>query len=118
MNVDELKHLIAEAARITGEEYIYVIGSNALLGTIEEPSDELLTRSREADIIPGSNDPRKADWIDAVLGELSEFDAEFRYLGRLKISINTYEGWFSSGRPTVLAPRFNSACHSNYTEAL
>ena len=79
MTVDELKHLIAEAARITGEAYIYVIGSNALLGTVPDPRDAVFTRSRESDIIPGSNDPKKADQIDFVLGELSEFDNRHHY---------------------------------------
>jgi hypothetical protein len=75
----ELEHLIIEAARVTGESYIYVFGSNAILGQIPEPSNPLLTRSREADLAPGSNDPKKADRIDLQLGELSEFDNEFSY---------------------------------------
>lgn len=96
MNVNELKHLIAEAARLTNEEYIYVIGSNALLATIEQPNDEIFTRSREADIIPGSNDVRKADRIDFVLGELSAFDNEFHYYAQgltLETPLTAPSGW-------------------------
>ncbi|HEX7047416.1 MAG TPA: DUF6036 family nucleotidyltransferase [Gammaproteobacteria bacterium] len=96
MNIDELRHLIAEAARLTGEEYIYIIGSSALLGTIEHPADTVLTRSREADIVPGSNDQEKADKIDWVLGELSAFDKEFRYYAQgvsLETPSSAPRGW-------------------------
>ena len=96
MTVDQLKHLIAEAARISGEEYIYVIGSNALLGTVADPRHEVFTRSRESDIILGSNDPKKADKIDYVLGELSEFDNRNHYYAQgLTLETPAYapRGW-------------------------
>lgn len=96
MTVDQLKHLIAEAARITGEEYIYVIGSNALLGTVADPRHEVFTRSRESDIIPGGNDPKKADQIDFMLGELSEFDNRNHYYAQgLTLETPAYapRGW-------------------------
>jgi len=96
VNIGELKHLIAEAARITGEEYIYVIGSNALLATVEQPAHDVFTRSREADIIPGSNDPKKADRIDFVLGELSAFDEVFHYYAQgltLETPATAPAGW-------------------------
>lgn len=96
MTQDELKHLIAEAGRIAGEEYIFVIGSNALLGSVPQPDDNIFTRSREADIIPGSNDPQKADQIDWVIGELSAFDEAFHYYAQgltLETPLTAPKGW-------------------------
>jgi hypothetical protein len=96
MTHDELKFLIAEAARITGEKYIYVVGSNALLGTVTDPQNTVFTRSRELDIIPGSNDPKKADQIDFVLGELSEFDNRHHFYAQgLTLETPKYapDGW-------------------------
>lgn len=96
MTIDELRHLVLKAAELTGESYIYVVGSNALLGSVEEPNATIFHRSREADLIPGSNDPKKADRIDFVLGELSAFDEQFQYYAQgltLETPITAPRGW-------------------------
>jgi hypothetical protein len=77
MRKADFDHLIAAAAAITGEEEIVVIGSQAILGTIEHPPAAML-RSIEADVYPRAH-PDKAEEIDGALGDGSQFQATFGY---------------------------------------
>lgn len=79
MNAAELEHVIRAAAAITDDE-IVVIGSQAILGVREEPPAALL-ESMEADLYPRSA-PSRAIEIDGVLGDGSDFHAQFGYYGR------------------------------------
>lgn len=70
-------HVIAAAVDVSGEREIVVIGSQAILGSIEEPPEELL-ESMEVDVYP-LRDPAKVLEIEAVLGEGSPFQGTFGY---------------------------------------
>lgn len=54
-----------------------VVGSQAILGSLEDPPPELVV-SREADLYP-RDAPEKADLITGSLGEFSLFDETFGY---------------------------------------
>jgi hypothetical protein len=72
---DQLEHLIRAAGDLLQSDTIIVIGSQAILATVPEPADEMLTRSMEADLLPlDDDDEAKADLIDGVLGAGSMFD--------------------------------------------
>jgi hypothetical protein len=73
----DFDHVIAAAASITGEDEIVVIGSQAILGTVEVPPGTML-RSLEADVYPRAS-PAKAEEIDGALGDGSQFQATFGY---------------------------------------
>jgi hypothetical protein len=74
---DELEHLIRAAARITDEYEFVIVGSQSILGSIERPPVECMV-SNEADIFP-MHAEGKADWIDGVIGEGSQFHETFGY---------------------------------------
>jgi len=74
---EEFNHLIAAAAQVSGDREIVVIGSQAILGTVDEPPQAMLF-SMEADIYP-RGDPRKADEIEGSLGEGSQFQSTYGY---------------------------------------
>lgn len=69
--------MIAAAANVTGESEFIVIGSQAILGTNENPPEAML-QSIEADLYP-LNDPGAADLIDGALGDGSQFHLAFGY---------------------------------------
>jgi hypothetical protein len=71
MRREEFEHVIAAAAEVSGEQEIVVIGSQAILGSVEDPPAAML-RSIEADIYP-LNAPGKAEAIDGSLGDGSPF---------------------------------------------
>jgi hypothetical protein len=71
MRREHFDHLIAAAAQVSGEKEIVVIGSQAILGTVDEPPESMVL-SMEADIYPRHN-PAKAEEIDASLGDGSPF---------------------------------------------
>jgi hypothetical protein len=73
----EFDHVIAVAATVTGEDEIVVIGSQAILGTFEDPPEAMLV-SIEADVYPRVT-PAKAEEIDGALGDGSQFQATFGY---------------------------------------
>jgi hypothetical protein len=90
VNLDELRHVVRAAARVTGVRDIVVIGSQAVLGSFQDatPLPIEATRSREADLAIdaetahfdlGVDTSELADQIDAALGEHSQFDATFGY---------------------------------------
>lgn len=73
----EFDHVIAVAAEVSGEREIVVVGSQAILGSVADPPEEMLF-SMEADVYP-RNDPRKADEIEGSLGEGSQFQSTHGY---------------------------------------
>jgi hypothetical protein len=73
----DFDHVIAAAASVSGEDEIVVIGSQALLGTVEDPPATML-RSLEADVYPRAA-PAKAEEIDGALGDGSQFQTTFGY---------------------------------------
>jgi Nucleotidyltransferase of unknown function (DUF6036) len=73
----EFDHILGAAANVTGQEEFVVIGSQAILGSIDEPPGDLL-QSMEADLYPLRN-PADADKIDGALGDGSQFHASFGY---------------------------------------
>lgn len=77
MRRENLEHLIRSAATITDEYDIIIIGSQSILGTYPNASDDLLY-SQEADMYP-MNDSAKSDIIDGALGEGSRFHDTFGY---------------------------------------
>jgi hypothetical protein len=73
----DFDHVIAAAATVSGETEIVVIGSQAILGSIEDPPETML-RSLEADVYP-RNDPERAEKIDGALGDGSPFQSTYGY---------------------------------------
>ena len=65
VNRAQLEHVIHASAAISGDNDIFVIGSQAILGQFPSPPPEL-TISIEADVYP-RNKPEHADLIDARL---------------------------------------------------
>jgi hypothetical protein len=67
----------AAAAVVTGQDEFVVIGSQAILGSVDDPPASMLA-SLEADIYP-LHDPASADLIDGALGDGSQFHLAFGY---------------------------------------
>jgi Nucleotidyltransferase of unknown function (DUF6036) len=90
---EQFEHVIAAAAEVSGEREIVVIGSQAILGSVQEPPNTMLV-SMEADIYP-RNDPRKADEIDGSLGDGSPFQGTYGYYahGVGPESVGAPAGW-------------------------
>jgi hypothetical protein len=74
---EEFDHVVAAAAEVTGHYEFVVVGSQAILGSHEEPPESML-ESLEADIYP-LRDPRAADLIDGALGDGSQFHLAYGY---------------------------------------
>jgi hypothetical protein len=77
LNRENLEHIIRAAAEITNEYEFVVIGSQSILGPIPDPP-EIFKMSAEADIYPMLA-IEKADDIDAMIGEGSQFHQVFGY---------------------------------------
>jgi hypothetical protein len=73
----DFDHVIAVSATITGEDEIVVIGSQEILGSVEDPPAEMV-RSIEADVYPLA-DPAKAEDIDGAIGDGSQFQVTYGY---------------------------------------
>jgi hypothetical protein len=76
MRREEFDHVIRAAGRIIGRDEVVVIGSQAILGAVDDPTrlPEPLTRSIEVDLLPIPDpDESLADLIDGLIGELSPF---------------------------------------------
>ncbi len=89
----ELEHAIRAACDISGDDEVYVFGSQAILGQYPD-APETLRQSAEADIAP-VNAVNMSDFIDAHLGELSPFhDAHGFYVHGLSIEAAVLpNGW-------------------------
>jgi hypothetical protein len=70
-------HVVHAAATVSKENEIVVIGSQSILGSHPSPPASML-RSMEADVYP-LHAPEKADSIDVVLGDGSQFQSQFGY---------------------------------------
>jgi hypothetical protein len=73
----EFDHVIAAAADVSGHREIVVVGSQAILGNVEDPPESMLF-SMEADVYP-LGDPAKATEIEGSLGEGSPFQGTYGY---------------------------------------
>mgnify|MGYP001285213039 CR=1 FL=1 len=73
----QLEHILRASGALLNETVMIVVGSQAILGSLENPPAELLV-SREADLYP-RDAPEKTDLITGSLGELSLFDETFGY---------------------------------------
>jgi len=73
----QFEHVIAAAAIVSEEREIVVIGSQAILGNVDEPPESMLF-SMEVDVYP-RNDPAKADDIDGSMGDGSQFQSTYGY---------------------------------------
>lgn len=77
----EFDHVIAAAANVSGEDEFVVIGSQAILGTVPEPPEELL-QSMEADLYPRHH-PDLGDKVEGALGDGSAFHEQFGYFAHV-----------------------------------
>jgi hypothetical protein len=77
MRKENFDHVIAAAVEVSGEREIVVIGSQAILGSVDDPP-EVLLESMEVDVYP-LGDPEKAIEIEAALGEGSSFQGLYGY---------------------------------------
>lgn len=73
----ELEHAIRAACDVSGDDQVYVFGSQAILGQYPD-APEALRQSAEADIAPVTA-VDMVDAIDGALGELSQFHQTFGF---------------------------------------
>jgi hypothetical protein len=71
MNRNQLEHAIRAACEVSGDNELFVFGSQAILAEFPNPPSTLCS-SIEVDVQP-KNKSKGADLIDGVLGELSLF---------------------------------------------
>ena len=71
MNREQLEHAIRAACDVSGDNELYIFGSQAILGQYPD-ADEQLRQSIEVDLSP-KNKPETIDKIDGALGENSPF---------------------------------------------
>jgi hypothetical protein len=76
---NQLQHVILEIGRRFDLKDIYIVGSAAILAAMPDPPEGELTATRDVDVIPPRDEERLADKISFVLGEASDFDAEYGY---------------------------------------
>ncbi len=79
MRRDQLEHAIRAACQIISSDEVIVVGSQAILGSIDERELPLAaTMSPEIDVLPIAGDnvetARLADLIEGVAGEFSPFE--------------------------------------------
>jgi len=77
MRKPDFDHVVAAAVDVSGEREIVVIGSQAILASVDDPPPALV-ESMELDVYP-LNDPEKAEEIDAALGDGSPFQGTFGF---------------------------------------
>lgn len=73
MTREQLEHAIRAACDVSGDDELWIFGSQAILGEYPEAPPEL-RGSIEVDVHP-RNRPEAVDLIDGALGELSLFNA-------------------------------------------
>jgi hypothetical protein len=95
----ELEHAIRAACEVAEHTEVWVFGSQAILGQFPDAPAEP-RQSAEADVAP-KNFPERADRIDAMLGELSQFhDTHGFYVHGLTLEAATLpRGWQRRARP-------------------
>lgn len=77
MREEQFEHVLAAAAAVTGEDELVVVGSQAILGSVDDPPKSMLV-SLEADVYP-LHDPASSDLIDGAMGDGSQFHLAFGY---------------------------------------
>lgn len=77
MNRQQLEHVIRAAGSVTDENVILVLGSQSILGSVENAPEKLL-RSIEADVFP-MKAPEKMELINGSIGEITLFHETFGY---------------------------------------
>ncbi len=77
MTRDELEHAIRAACAISGDEEVYIVGSQPILGAFPDANGSL-RQSMEVDLSPKSR-VRGIDAINGALGELSLFHKTFKF---------------------------------------
>jgi len=99
VNRQQLEHVIQAIGTRFSIDYFYVIGSSAILAAADAPAESVVI-TRDVDVIPNIDSPealqKKADQIDFVMGECSDFDEEFGYYAQgVDFSTPTYAppGW-------------------------
>ena len=73
----ELEHVIRAAGSIAETDELVILGSQAILGSFQDPPEEL-RKSMEVDLYP-LPDVEKSDLIDGSIGEGSPFHETFGY---------------------------------------
>jgi hypothetical protein len=93
MTIEQLEHIIRAAGSITNEKAILILGSQAILGSVENAPEKLLL-SMEADVFPLTA-PDKMELINGSIGEISRFHQTFGYYahGILPESCPLPVGW-------------------------
>lgn len=104
----QFEHVIAAAADATGLDEFIVIGSQAILGSVEEPPPELL-ESMEVDLYPKA-DPDRADAIDGAIGDGSWFEVSNGYYahGVGPLTAKAPTGWEERLVRVDIPPRLGS----------
>ena len=94
MKREDLEHVLRASSRICDEPVFVVIGSQAILGTHPDASEEAIVRSIEADIYPYFA-PQKSALLN-VIGWGSEFHNTFGYYvdGVDETTAVLPDGWF------------------------
>lgn len=77
MRRDQFEHVIAAAADAVGLDEFIVVGSQAILGSVPDPPEDLLV-SMEVDLYPKA-DPDRADEVDGAIGDGSMFELTHGY---------------------------------------
>jgi hypothetical protein len=90
---EELEHAIRAACDVSGDDELWVFGSQAILGQYPDAPGSL-RQSAEADVVP-RNLPDKSDLIDGVLGLDSMFHRQHGfYVHGVSLETATLpEGW-------------------------
>ena len=111
MRREDFIHVLQAAAAVVQDELV-VVGSQAVLGTVEAPPAELL-RSMEVDVYPRSN-PERAVEIDGAIGEGSRFHETYGYYahGVGPETITAPAGWESRLQKLELAPICRTSGHA------
>lgn len=121
MYLSQLQHVILEIGRRVDIDECHIIGSAAILAALPNPPDGALTATRDVDVIPPNDDERLADRISFVLGEASDFDAEYGYYAQgvtsrtpmfapadwmsraIPVRVERYTGWCMEPNDLVLS---------------
>lgn len=77
MRKSELEHIIRATSAITNQYEIVVVGSQSILGSVDNPPPECL-QSMEADVFVSGHEDL-SDLIDGAIGEGSNFHDSFGY---------------------------------------
>lgn len=93
MDRTQFEHVIFAAAEVSGEREIVVIGSQAILGSVDDPPASMLL-SMEADLYP-LGDPGRAIDVEGALGDGSPFHGTYGYFahGVGPETAKAPEGW-------------------------